>query len=370
MGENGTPLRHIMLQRSLSTASETKILHSQEMVARTMRSDRRVGSEMGRAIENIFPNVFRMEIPLPDSPLKSINSYLVKGEEGSLIIDTGMNRQECREAMDTYLKVLNVDLKRTDFFITHFHSDHFGLAPDLASESSRVYFGYPDSPFINTPNIWDVMISSAIRNGFPENEIVRVMEKHPGRKYRQSRPMKLTFLREGDQLSVGSYGFHCVETPGHTVGHLCLYEPQSKILFAGDHLLEGISPSVVTWDENENPLQQYLRSLDKIERLDIVRVFPGHRRVFINYRRRIAELKRHHRLRLEKILTILKKGSQNAYQIASQMKWNIHCDSWADSSAFQKWAASGEALSHLLYLSSSGIIKKERANGETFFSLC
>ena len=129
-------------------------------------------------------------------------------------------------------------------------------------------------------------------------------------------------------MSIGEYVFHCVETPGHTPGHLCLYEPRTKIFFSGDHILEDITPNISTWPDSEDSLQQYLNSLDKIDRFAISWVFPGHRRTFAHYHKRIAELKRHHEARVNEALFIWKNSSQNAYQVASQMTWDIDCEKW------------------------------------------
>ena len=74
--------------------------------------------------EKILPDIWRIQIPLQGSPLKYLNSYLIKGHKRFLIIDTGMNRKECLDPMIESLERLEVDLKNTDFFITHFHSDH------------------------------------------------------------------------------------------------------------------------------------------------------------------------------------------------------------------------------------------------------
>ncbi len=91
-------------------------------------------------IEKIFDDLYRLEIPLPRSPLKALNSYLIRGEDRFLIIDTGMNRETCLKAMRACLKELEVDLNKTDFFITHLHADHLGLIAHLATDSSKVYF--------------------------------------------------------------------------------------------------------------------------------------------------------------------------------------------------------------------------------------
>ncbi|MBP1707530.1 MAG: beta-lactamase domain protein [Chloroflexi bacterium] len=67
--------------------------------------------------EMMLPNLYRIEIPLPKNPLKALNSYLIKGDGRFLIIDTGMNREECQNAMFTALEELKVDLKKTDFIL-------------------------------------------------------------------------------------------------------------------------------------------------------------------------------------------------------------------------------------------------------------
>ena len=90
--------------------------------------------------EEIISNLYRIEIPLPKSPLKTLNAYLVKGPDRYLLIDTGMNRDECMAEMSTALVNLKVDLKKTDFFITHLHVDHLGLVERLVTDTSIVYF--------------------------------------------------------------------------------------------------------------------------------------------------------------------------------------------------------------------------------------
>jgi glyoxylase-like metal-dependent hydrolase (beta-lactamase superfamily II) len=90
-------------------------------------------------IEGIVPNLYRMEVPLPKSPLKWLNCYVVRSEGRFLIIDTGFNQDECRNEMNDDLRKLGVDLSKTDIFVTHFHIDHIGLVGTLATENSRAY---------------------------------------------------------------------------------------------------------------------------------------------------------------------------------------------------------------------------------------
>ena len=84
-------------------------------------------------IEEIASDFYRIEIPLPDTLLKSVNSYVIKDRQRNLIIDTGMYNDECFNAMQAALKKLDVDLTKTDFFITHAHGDHIGLVTQINS---------------------------------------------------------------------------------------------------------------------------------------------------------------------------------------------------------------------------------------------
>ena len=131
--------------------------------------------------EEIYPDLYRLEIPLPESPLKYLNSYVLKSPDRNLIIDTGLNRRECLEAMQSGLAELSVDLKRTDIFITHLHADHFGLVNKLAGDSNRIFFSRPEKELIESWEGFESMIAYGGRNGFPEDQLRAALDKHPGK---------------------------------------------------------------------------------------------------------------------------------------------------------------------------------------------
>ena len=313
--------------------------------------------------EEILPNLFRLKIPLPDSPLKYLNSYVIKGSDRNLIIDTGLNRRECLEAMQAGLSTIGIDLKASDIFITHLHADHFGLVTKLATDTSHVYFSRPEKELIESWEGFGPMIAYAGQNGFPENELQEALDKHPGAKYGSEWIPEMKLLEEGDEIRVGDYVFRCIATPGHTMGHICLYEPDKRILVAGDHILIDITPNIQCWSDIQNPLKHYLASLDKVYDLKVDLTLPGHRRLIENHQARIEELKRHHADRLTEVLSILKAGAMNAFQVASQMTWDIDSESWDQFPVAQKWFATGEAISHLRCLEEEGQLLRN-AGGE------
>jgi len=309
--------------------------------------------------EEIMPDLYRIEIPLPDSPLKYLNSYVLRSAERNLIVDTGLNRSACLNAMNKGLRELNIDLNRTDFFITHLHADHFGLVNRLTTDNSRIYFNRPDAELIETWEGFEPMIKYAGANGFPENQLRAALQQHPGHKFASDWNPDLSILSDGDIFSIGDYRFRCIETPGHTPGHICLYESAKKFIIAGDHILGDITPNIQCWSDNTNPLKQYLASLDKVFDLEVELVLPGHRRLFRNYRERINELKDHHENRIDEVRQILVEGPKTGFQLAAKMKWDIDCDSWEQFPVAQKWFATGEAIAHLRYLEAQNELVRE-----------
>ena len=319
--------------------------------------------------EEVLPNLFRLEIPLPESPLKYLNSYVIRDPERCLIIDTGLNRKECLEAMLAGLRKIDIDLAKSDLFITHLHADHFGLVAKLATESTNVYFSRPEKELMESWEGFDAMIEYAGRNGFPENELRAALDKHPGAKYGTEWIPELKELEDGDQIQVGDYHFQCVVTPGHTMGHTCLYESDKKLLVAGDHILIDITPNIQCWSDSQNPLKHYLSSLDKVAGLQVDLVLPGHRRLISDHRARIEELKNHHAQRLAEVVTILGGGAMTGFEVASRMTWDLKCDHWNDFPVAQRWFATGEAISHLRLLEEEGKILRKVDDKLTVYSL-
>jgi len=259
-------------------------------------------------------------------------------------------------ALVSGLNECGVDSKQADFFITHMHADHAGLVSTLAGEGAKIYFGWADAEIIRTatPEHWEKQIDFARKCGFPGEELERAIGSHPGRRYSPNTSLNLCVSKDGDTISIGDYLFECIETPGHTEGHICLYEPGKKIFICGDHILVDITPNITLSSDERNPLKEYLMSLDKVYNLDVELVLPGHRSIFRNQKERIRELKQHHQTRLKEVIAILGKGKQNAFQVASQMTWDISYKSWDLFPPAQKWFAFGEALAHLKYLEEEG----------------
>ena len=324
-------------------------------------------------IEEILPNLYRTEIPLPKSPLKWLNSYIVKGEDRFLIIDTGFNREECLSVMNAGLQKLGVDLNKTDFFITHCHADHMGLIGTLASDNAKVYFNARETKRIYAQHAGEdhlqKILDAYIANGFAAEGARTSMESHPARKYSSKRNIDFTIVNDGDVIDIGDFHFRCVATPGHSPGHTSLYEAEKKILVAGDHILFDITPNITDWVDMEDSLGKYLDSLEKVNALDVGLVLTGHRRLVHDLHGRVKELQEHHRARLNEVLIALGDGEKNILQIAPHIRWDITAKTWEEFSAQQKWFAFGETMAHVKYLEGKGGVQRKKHNGTIAYSL-
>ncbi|MFO7570325.1 MAG: MBL fold metallo-hydrolase [Smithellaceae bacterium] len=307
----------------------------------------------------ICERLYVISIPLPNSPLKDLNAYVIKGDDRHLIIDTGFNRSVCYEAMQAGLAALKIDLNKTDFMLTHMHADHTGLVSRLATPSSKIFFSRIDSRVFDEDNSWQPLIDFAEINGFPADELQKALASHPGFKYSPEKKPVFTLIDDGDVIQCADYHLQCVATPGHTQGHICLYEKNKKILFSGDHVLFDITPHIESWAYATNSLSDYLASLDKIYHLPVDLVLPGHRNFLGDLKTRIDELKAHHRERANEVIDVLGGKAQNAYEIAAGMTWDIDCETWEDFPVAQKWFATGEAIAHLRYLEGEGRIVRD-----------
>lgn len=314
-------------------------------------------------LTKIAENIYKKEIPLPENPLRYINVYIITGEK-TLVVDTGFNRPECEAALMEALEELGV--KEADLFITHLHSDHCGLISKYGDMGWKIYAGETDGELMNfeAGNLyWRMLDDLFIKFGFPKADFGRNTDIHPGRTWCHPHPVKFTYVKDGDVLEYGGYQFRVIETPGHTPGHMCLYDEANRRLICGDHILGLITPNITIELSLENPLQAYLESLAKVDALEVNELLTTHGIPVDDMHQRISELYHHHEVRLAEVVKILGDEWKNAYETARDMTWEIDCRNWDEFPAPQKWFATGEAISHLQYLYFTGKVAREEQNG-------
>lgn len=318
---------------------------------------------------HIEGNIYLIPVPLPDNPLRNLNSYVIRAEGGGrhLLIDTGFRRDECRDALLAGLGELDVRLEDTDIFLTHLHSDHTGLAGDLAAPGARVYISEPDGTrlerFRSAANTHRVDEYTAL--GFSAEEIAFLRDS-PMRKYNCVKKIDFSYVADGDVLEYGGRRLRAVMTPGHTPGHLCLYDAADKVMFLGDHVLFDITPNITTWDGFSDPLGHYVHSLMDISIYDVRLPLPAHRGISGSMPERIGTIIEHHGARIREMLDVLSaEGGLTPYELSGRMTWRVRgkSPSWADFPLQQKWFAVGETAAHLEYLTVRGRAWRELSGG-------
>ena len=319
--------------------------------------------------EKVHNGLYKLPIPLPGSPLKSVNSYIITSDSRNLIIDTGFNMPECMEALRSGIAELGLDMNKTDVLATHFHADHTGLITQIVSESSRVYMGRIDKALFvnmiaNPDEYWASYEKNFETEGYPKEELDKTRLFNPARKLVSSGLVDIIDLEDGDEINYGGAQWQVILTQGHTPGHICLYDRVSKTLITGDTVLFDITPNITAWEELEDALGSFLASLDKLATLDVVTTLTGHRGNSGSFYGRIEELKKHHQSRLDDVLNIVQESpGVSGYEIASKMTWAIRAKDWSDFPPGQRWFAVGEALSHINHLVLKGKLQCENSNG-------
>ena len=318
--------------------------------------------------ESIMPGIYRIGVVLPDNPLRELNSYLIQGEERDLLIDTGFNLPECRQALLQGLEELQVDRNRLDILLTHHHSDHSGLATEIASPDSSIYINGNElkelASALSGELHW-LRFDRYKTEGFPEDKLKLTMRKNPAIVLAMEQlDKRFVTLQEGDILKVGPYRLRLIEVPGHTSGNSMFWMEEQGVMFTGDHVLFDISPNIMPKEDTKDILGEYLDSLRKVHDYPVRLALPGHRKSG-DYKLRIEELLDHHKQRLEEILTALRQTpGMHAYETAGRMTWRIRAKSWDDFPVNQQWFAMGECLAHLDHLRKYDKICRKEVNGQ------
>lgn len=309
---------------------------------------------------NIAENIWVFPIALPGNPLKWLNCYVIKDREGGrdLIIDGGFNQPACLSDLLSGMEELGLRPENTDVFFTHAHADHTGNAAALRKMGCRLMMGRIDYEYMRSAP-WERGLRHKGEEGVPEKMLQEINSKSAG-DWLMSAPFEAALLEEGDCLKYGGHKLRCILTPGHTPGHLCLYDKEHRLMFSGDHVLFDITPNIAAADFEDDILGSYMDSLLKIQLYPVELTLPAHRTTGeISFSRRVDELYRHHLERLSEAERIVSENPGiSCYDLAGHMSWAIRADSWENFPVGQKWFATGEALAHLIYLVRRGRVER------------
>lgn len=294
--------------------------------------------------------VYQLKLPVP-LPLRFVSVYLISGDDGWTLVDTGFDYPETYEAWERGAAAVGFDLGRevARIVVTHFHPDHLGGARWLqersgapvcmleeASQSRRVW-GSADNaaPFV------EHLVCHGMARKDAESAALRM---RTGLRL----PESLSPLRPGEKLDLGGSSARVIHAPGHADDQLVLHDERRGILYAADHVLLGITPNIGLWPESRpHPLARYLDSLEALRGLEADLVLPGHGPVFHDLDGRLSEISLHHEERLDAMCAALYDGPRTPFAVSRLVFRGA-------LTLYQRCFALTETLAHLDHLALQG----------------
>jgi glyoxylase-like metal-dependent hydrolase (beta-lactamase superfamily II) len=286
----------------------------------------------------------RVTFPLPMG-IGHVHCYLLPGEDGWTLVDTGLGLPDAEARWMPLLGDLGAPVVRV--VVTHFHPDHAGGGEDAqALTGAEVLQGAAD--YEQCERVWgsgdwsERLADFLLENGLPEPVADEL--RHESRTFgpfirwaRDPQP-----LADGDEVD----GWRVLELPGHADGHICLL--RDGVLVAGDHLLGEITPTVGLYPESRpDPLGDYLQSLERTIELAPTLTLPGHGEPITDPVSRAREILEHHRHRLAETAAALGPEPRNAHEISLDLFGD-------DLDASGRRFALAETLAHLERLVRAG----------------
>lgn len=307
--------------------------------------------------ETVAPGIHRVPLPLPMDGLHAVNVYVIEDDDGIILVDAGWALEVSEERLQSALMALGYSLKAVrHIFVTHLHRDHYTQAVAIRRKfGTRVSLGVEERP-----SMQDLMDgSSGMLASQPErlrrygaSELANELEALPVDVAQKM--ATLAFYENPDEwiqpgaVDFGRRKIEAIHTPGHTRGHLVFHLERERLLFAGDHVLPHITPSIGFEPRRPQfPLRDYMRSLRKILALPDSTVLPAHGPSGGSAHERVHELLIHHEERLSATHAALQRGASTPSDVAQILRWTSRARAFNSLSPLDRMLAVLETAAHL-----------------------
>ncbi|MDE8586066.1 MBL fold metallo-hydrolase [Arthrobacter sp. NQ4] len=309
-------------------------------------------------IELVAPGVNSVPVVFPDNPMRYTLSYVLVDGNECVVVDPGFDSEEGHRQLLSALADLGVGPGEiTGIVATHFHTDHLGMAARLARGSGAwVALGRQERRHISA--FEDAHEESALDQsrmlgwGVPHGRVAEAAMTPEGLLHMRQLADPDRRLGDGDSLSVAGRTWRIMETPGHTPGHICLWDDNGELVLSGDHILPRISPNVSLEIRGDtDPLRQNIASLRRIAGNDHYEVCPAHEYRFRGVGHRARVLEEHIAERSREVLHVLGKGAPTVHEVARRLTWSR---GWESLGQLQFRLALSETAAHIRYLVTSG----------------
>lgn len=243
--------------------------------------------EVGRG-ERVLPGVWRLRLPLPWPGVPHGNAWAVAAGDGIVLFDCGYHDEGSLGHLERALAMVNLKLEHVRLLVcTHAHSDHYGQAQTVVDRTGCELWMHPNHEHMvraasDPEEYFRRRIEVARQSGVPAAPLERFAAER--RKATTGTGVAGVVVPDRDLLpgveittDLGVWTVH--ETPGHAPSHVCLFQPERRLLISGDHLLGRVS-LYYDYGYTPDPAGEFLASMDVVEALDARLCLPGHGRTF------------------------------------------------------------------------------------------
>ncbi len=324
----------------------------------------------------VVPGIYRIPLPMPDGALRTVNVYVVEGDDGLTLIDAGWDMPQARAQLADALATLSYSVSdiRT-VLVTHIHRDHYGQGPVLRRETAcHLGLGEGERPSLELLHRGDptrnlAMLALLRRHG-ADDLAQRLEERSLDWDLDPSRwEPPDEWIVDGQSFTVGRTTLSAMHTPGHTQGHLVYVGEDRGVIFTGDHVLPHITPSLgLEHRPGALPLRDYLESLRAVAKLPDLMMLPAHGPVRSTTRYRVHELLDHHEQRLDACQALLGPTPVSARHVAEGLPWTRRRRRLDELNDFNQLLAVSETAAHLDLLALWGRIHREEKSGTVWYS--
>jgi glyoxylase-like metal-dependent hydrolase (beta-lactamase superfamily II) len=307
----------------------------------------------------VAEGLWRIPLPLPGDVLKAVNVYVAEAESGIVLVDGGWAVTEARGALERSLASIGYGVRDIGhFLVTHAHRDHYTMASVLAREiGATSSLGIAERPALDLENQYrDPAAQATVRGhivagllavGAPEL-IEEILRSEDSETNPQGWDYPTRWLTEDETVRLGDRTVEAIHTPGHTPGHYVFADRENALLFAGDHVLPTITPSIgYTLPLPDSPLSDFLASLAKVRALPDLRLLPAHGPITESTHTRIDELLEFHEQRLTDSLAGVAAGGSSAAHVARTLPWTRRHRTYEELGLWDKELAAYETRAHL-----------------------
>ncbi|MGD9529727.1 MBL fold metallo-hydrolase [Pseudonocardia sp.] len=273
------------------------------------------------------PGVYRIPLPLPGDALKAVNVYAIEdGGNAVTLVDAGWALADARDLLVDALAALGAGLGDVrGFLVTHAHRDHYTQAVALRREfGTPIALGRGEEQAL--AGIRDAHRESAHvprlrRAGAQELADAIARWRISAEELADWEPPD-RWIDDGADVALTGRSLRAIHTPGHTRGHLVFADEPGGLLFAGDHVLPSITPSIgFEAVPPPSPLADFLTSLELLTTRPDAALLPAHGAVGMRVHERVDALLEHHGVRLDATLAAVREGRGTALEVAQVLPW-------------------------------------------------